>query len=162
MLFSGFADSHSLLLARSRAASLQKDVTNQTLKKIREEQIVIIRSCYPALLRDTSKLGCIWVAVSYPSAMDTKPLFTQCPVCRAAVDLISDRNAPYTVFRCEGCGPYSLTNELTADLAAGKLETPDREVFRDWLRRETVLESLKGQGPLITAGTFKKIRRSMH
>jgi len=94
--------------------------------------------------------------------MTAEPVFRQCPVCGASVALTSDQKSPYTVFRCQECGPFSLTNELVADLASGKVQPPDKDVFRDWLKNEAVMESLKHQGPLITAGTFAKIRKALH
>lgn len=94
--------------------------------------------------------------------MQPKPLFKECPVCGTPVELISSRESAYTVFRCRECGPYSLTNELVNDLVTRKVPVPDKEVFREWLKREPVIDSLKGQGPLITAGTFGKIRMSLH
>ena len=66
------------------------------------------------------------------------------------------------MFRCEECGPYSLTNELALELAQGKRQVPDKEVFRQWLKQEAVLEALKDQGPLITANVFARIRKSLH
>ena len=83
-------------------------------------------------------------------------------MCGATVALTSDRSAPYTVFRCQECGPFSLTNELVTDLLAGKVKPPDKDVFRTWLKNEAVMDSLGHQGPLITAGTFGKIRKSLH
>jgi hypothetical protein len=94
--------------------------------------------------------------------MGSEPLFKQCPICGGAVNLRSNRETPYTVFQCSECGPFSLTNDLASDLAAGRVITPDSEVFRDWLKRESVIDSLKEQGPLITAGTFAKIRKSLN
>ncbi len=51
---------------------------------------------------------------------------------------------PYTAFRCEACGPpYATTDELIEALRSGRVEAPDKEVFRDWLRNEPVLEEVK-------------------
>ena len=94
--------------------------------------------------------------------MSAEPVFRHCPVCGASVALSSAHNSPYTVFRCQECGPFSLTNELVSDLVSGKVTPPDKDVFRDWLKSEVVTDSLKHQGPLITAGTFAKIRKALH
>lgn len=94
--------------------------------------------------------------------MTAESVFRQCPICGASVTLMSDQKSPYTVFRCQECGTFSLTNELVADLVSGKVQPPDKDVFRDWLKIEAVTESLKHQGPLITAGTFAKIRKALY
>lgn len=60
------------------------------------------------------------------------------------------------------CGPYSLTNELVSELIAGTVQVPHKEVFREWLKGEPVIDALKEKGPLITAGTFRKIRKALH
>ena len=90
------------------------------------------------------------------------PAFTSCPICGESVSLLSSHDAVYTVFSCSGCGAYSLTNELVETLSRGDQLTPDPEVFRRWLSRQSVGPSLKAEGPLITANTFKAIRKSLH
>ena len=74
----------------------------------------------------------------------------------------SNRGAPYTVFSCDACGPYSLPNDLVEEIATGTVAVPDPQVFRAWLINQPVRESLKQEGPLIRANTFRKIRRGLN
>lgn len=88
----------------------------------------------------------------------------RCLICKASVELESSREAPYTIFRCMECGPYSLTNELVEEAVKGNVLMPDKDIFRDWLRRETenVRKSLKDQGPLLTELTLERLRKSLN
>jgi hypothetical protein len=90
------------------------------------------------------------------------PAFTTCPICGESVNLRSSHDAAYTVFSCSGCGAYSLTNELVETLSQGGEPTPDPEVFRRWLSQQSVNDSLKTEGPLVTANTFDAIRKALH
>lgn len=90
------------------------------------------------------------------------PSFTKCPVCSEAVDLSPHLTEPYTTVSCVGCGNYSLHNGLVAELLETPEIAPPPEAFRTWLAKKKVDPSLESQGPLITAGTFKLIRKKFY
>ncbi len=80
----------------------------------------------------------------------SSPAFTSCPICGESVSLRSSHDAEYTVFSCSACGAYSLTNELVETLSNGDQLTPDPEVFRRWLSRQSVRPSLKADAPRVS------------
>ncbi|MHC4342431.1 MAG: hypothetical protein ACYSX0_19730 [Planctomycetota bacterium] len=47
-------------------------------------------------------------------------------------------------------------------MSQGGEPTPDPEVFRRWLSQQSVNDSLKTEGPLVTANTFDAIRKALH
>ena len=88
--------------------------------------------------------------------------FSECPVCKGAITETPHLKLPYTIISCVECGNYSLHDSAVAELRANPDIAPDPEVFRTWLAKEKVQPSLESQGPLITAGSFKLIRKRLH
>ncbi len=89
---------------------------------------------------------------------------TTCLFCGGPAEAWAPRpDRPYTAFRCEACGrPYSVTDELIEALGSGRVRAPDKEVFRDWLAKEPVLDEVKDRGPVMTENTIRKIQRARH
>lgn len=87
---------------------------------------------------------------------------TNCAICDGNCEVASNQNSPYTVYSCDKCGAYSLTNDLAEKIERKDIPAPHPDVFRAWIKKEVVLEELKIEGPLITEHTFRRIVKSLN